>query len=107
MATITVATKRNPGVSVTTGLRGQPMALLSGVKALPLMPLDSAIALRMGVSAPEEKLQTFVDGEYDVVVGDYLTYGGFDYPISHVADWPFRAGDTSLLLIVEDLKRPQ
>ena len=105
MATVTASTKRNPGVNLGTGLRSGPVENLTGLKVLPLMPLDAQIALRMDIATPHEKLQTFVEGAPDIKEGDVLVVAAVDYPINSVADWPYH-GDTCLLLVVEQLKRP-
>lgn len=104
LATTTASTKRTPAVDVGTGLRSGPVTNLTGLKVLPLMPLDPELARRLGLDTPLERLQTYVEGAPDIVEGDVLVVGAKEYPIVAVADWPYQS-DKCLLLVLEELKR--
>jgi hypothetical protein len=103
LATVTCGTKRPP--SVASGKRGVPVTNLSGLKCLPLDPLDASIRTRLELDTPHELLQTMIEDGPDIVEGDVLTVGSDEYDIVSVAEWTWRPAATdTLLLILEELK---
>ena len=100
-ATESCATKR---ATMSSGKRGAATSKLTGLKCTPLDPVDPETRERMGLPAgAHELLQTFVEGAYDILAGDLLTYNGIDYPVRAVAEWKWR-GTTYRHLILEELK---
>lgn len=103
LATVTCGTERSP--SVASGKRGVPVTNLSGLKCLPLDPLDASIRTRLELDTPHETLQTMIEGGPDIAEGDVLVVGSDEYDIVSVADWNWRPAETdTLLLILEELK---
>jgi hypothetical protein len=74
LMTVTASTKRAPALS--SGRRGELVAVLTGIKCTPLDPIDPELRQRLDLRTPHELLGTFVDG-----------------------------GDTYYALVLEDLKR--
>ena len=74
LLTVTASTKRSPAVS--GGKRGAPATHLTGVRCMPLDPVDADLAQRLGLNTPHELMQTVADG-----------------------------GDAFYVLVVEELKR--
>lgn len=102
LATVSASTKRSPAVS--GGKRGTPSTNVASLVCTPLDPVDQELRERIGLSTPNEWLQTFVDNDVDVVEGDFLVVGSKEHPVKWVGDWTWR--DTTYRhLIVEDLKR--
>ena len=102
MATVTASTKR--AAAISAGKRGTPTTKLSSIKCLPLDPVDPELKQRLALDTPHELLQTFVEGNLDIVEGDILTVSGEDYPVRSVADWVW-GGDVYRQLVIELLKR--
>lgn len=103
LATVTCGTKR--ATVGATGKRGTPTTNLSGLKCLPLDPLDPEIRIRLELDTPHELLQTMIEGGPDIKEGDVLTVGSSEYDIRSVADWTWRPSATdTLLLVLEELK---
>lgn len=103
LATVTCGTKRSP--SISSGKRGVPTTNLSGLKCLPLDPLDPEIRIRVELNTPHEALQTMIEGGPDIQEGDVLTVGSSEYNIRSVADWTWRPAESNtLLLVLEELK---
>jgi len=103
LATVTCGTKRSP--SVASGKRGVPTTHLSGLKCLPLDPVDAEIRTRLELDTPHEVLQTMIEGGPDIKEGDVLVVGSSEYDIRSVADWNWRPSATdTLLLVLEELK---
>lgn len=100
-ATVTASTKRAPDPS--GGKRGAATTNLSTLKCLPLDPLSPEIAHTLGVEAPHEMLQTFVEGGLDIVEGDRLVVDSTEYRIRAVGEWywPMSAANTSYLVLEE------
>jgi len=106
MASQSASTKRKAAINVVTGLAGSPAVSLASIMCIPLHPADSATELRvtLNIDALTDLLQTFTQGDLDIITGDILVVGGKEYPIRHVQSWPFARMDTRLLLVVEALK---
>jgi len=117
LLTLTVSTKRAT-VDGTTHKKGLPTTFLSGLKATPLDPAQTDVVLRMGLASPQQLLQTFVEGNYDIVHGDVLnvtsvdkgiatpyTIVGKDYPVQGVESFQWRQ-TAYTLLVVEYLIAP-
>ena len=103
LATVTASTKRPPAVS--GGKRGSPVEHIASLKCTPLDPVDAELRERLGLKAPMEALQTFVQGGLDIREGDILVVGSTEYPIRAVADWTWPPdGADYQQLIVEELK---
>jgi hypothetical protein len=101
LASLTASTKR---ATMSSGKRAAPTQHLTGLKVHPLDPVDPELRQRLALDTPHELLQTFVEGNPDIVEGDVLTVAGEDYPIRSVADWTFGA-DVYRHLVIENLKR--
>lgn len=100
-ATVACSTKR----AILSGdLRGEPVAYLSGLKCMRLMPLDPELRHSIEIDTPHELLQTFIEGNDDIIEGDILVIGASEYPIRSCAGYPWQ-GTTRFRLVVEDLKR--
>ncbi len=104
LATLTIGTKRPAKVTAATGLRGAPAAKLSGQKATPLSTVEPEIRRQLALDTPYVLLETYVEGNPDILAGDVLTVGAAEYPIKSISVIPFR-GDIRLRLIVEDQKQ--
>lgn len=101
MASVTASTKR---ATLSAGKRSSPSTHLNNLKIFPLDPVDPELRQRLALDTPHELLQTFVEGNPDIVEGDVLSVAGEDYPIRSVADWKFGT-DTYRALVLENLKR--
>lgn len=103
MATVTASIKRSP-ISVN-GKRGVPVANLTGLKVLPIDPLDPEVQIRLELDGPFELLQTMVEDGPDINRHtDTLVVGTKEYKIRAVADWNWRpSGSGTLLLVLEKL----
>lgn len=100
-ATITIDTKR---ATLTAGKRGEATTYLEDVPATPLMPVSAELAQRAGLDSPYELVTTTVMAT-DVQNGDIVSYGGVDYPIRAIEDWPWADGKVYKVLILEELKK--
>lgn len=122
LLTLTVSTKRAT-VNVGTGKKSTPSTHLSGLKATPLDPADADLVLRTtamtggqfgagGVSPASQFLQTYVEGDNDIVHGDVLnvtsvdrgiatpyTVVGHDYPIVGIEPFQWRGTAYHLLVV--------
>lgn len=101
MATVSASTKR---ATLSNGKRGEPVAYLSGLKCVPLDPLDPETRQTLQLDTPHELLSTMIDGVHDIQESDILVVDGVDYPIRSCAVWTWCSG-TVRQLIVENLKR--
>lgn len=102
MATTTASTKR--AGAVTAGKRAAPVTNLTGVKILPIMPINTmrdAVQLRPGVEGQAiELLETYVEYQAhtdsgvavtqipDIKEGDILVVGSTEYEVRFVSGWP-------------------
>src|SRR3990172_4686010 len=102
MATTTVSTKRAGAVSA--GKRAAPATNLTGVKILPIMPINTmrdSVQDRQGLSGQAiETLETYVEYQAhtdsgvavtqipDIIEGDIIVVGSAEYEVRHVANWP-------------------
>jgi len=97
----TASTKR---ATLTGGLRGDPTTYLTDLSISSLDPVTAELAMRIGTKAPEELLQTFIEGVHDVREGDYLTVNGRDYPIRSCAEWDWDTDNLFMQVVLEDIK---
>jgi hypothetical protein len=120
--TLTVSIKRNPAVNGTTGKRGVPATVLTGLKATPLDPASADVLLRTsvvaavngqpGVTPAVQLLQTFLETTGEVLHGDVLnvtsvdrgtatpyTIVGKDYPIVALESSQWRKTLSYLLVL--------
>ena len=101
-ATLSASTKRSPTVS--GGKRGTPEVHLVDIWVTPLDPVDPETRQRLALNTPHELLQSFVDGDLDIVEGDVLVVESAEYPVRSAAEWRWR-GSQFVHLILEELKR--
>lgn len=87
------------------GVRSGYSVFLTGLKCLPLMPVDAETRNRPELQTFHEVKETYLESGLDIDEGDMLVIDGVDYPVRAVEDWPWRGGETYLRLIVEQLKR--
>jgi len=107
LATLTASTKRPP--AVVGGKRSVPVAHLSGIACLPLVPVEPQRAneyrQRPTTGTPVALLETFTVGEHDVAAGDTLILGAKEYRVVAAATWPeFSGVEAHTHIIVEDAK---
>lgn len=103
LATVTASTKRSPATD-GAGKKGLPTTQVSSLICTPLDPVSAEVQQRLQLDTPHELLETFADGDLDILEGDTLVVGSTEYPIRAVAEWTWRSSEF-LHLIVEDLKR--
>ncbi len=101
-ATIACSTKRS-AVNSNTSKAPTPAPYLANLKCTPLDPVFDDIRERAMVETPYVMLQTFIEGDRDILPGDALVVGGKDYPIKSCVKWDWR-GSRYLHLQLEDLK---
>lgn len=111
MATVTASTQR-PAAN-GTGMQVH----LTGLAALPLMPVSPETIERMGLNSPREQKETFVasqthvDGGVevnqlpDIKQGDWWVVAGLNYPVQAVGEWTDGVHD--YLDVIVDEKRKQ
>ena len=106
MASQTASTKRHGTMNTTTGKAGSPSTNLASISCTPLSPADSGGELRnmLHIDTMMDLLETFVQGNLDIITGDILVIALKEYPIRHVQSWPFARLDVRLRLVVEALK---
>lgn len=98
MATVTCGTKR-------ATLTGGYSTNLSGLKCLPLAPVDAETRVRLQLNTPHTLWETFLQGAPDIKAGDKLTISSVDYPVRTAEPWNWLpSGDTRIHLIVEDMR---
>lgn len=95
MATVTASTKRNAAGTKITG----PVAKLTALSILPLMPLDNEIIERYRLESPRAPFVTYTQGAPDIIKGDVLTVSAVDYQVLGAGPWPT---DRSYIEIVVD-----
>jgi len=97
LATATLTTRRPPAVSA--GKRGEPVPHLGPTRCTPAMPVDPETRLALGLRAPLEVWQIFVEGAPDIREGDLVELDGRrTYKVRAVAAWPGRHGYVRLLV---------
>ena len=96
LATAVASTKRS---DLTTGFATE----LTGLKCLPLMPVDPETRKRLELNTPHVIYETYLHGDLDIRKGDRLVVDSVEYPIHSVAPWPWQS-DIFLHLILEDLR---
>lgn len=107
LATLTASTKRPPAVA--GGKRSVPIAHLSGIACLPLVPVEPQRAneyrQRPMSGTPVFLLETYAVGEHDVAAGDTLIIGAKEYRVIAAATWPeFSGVEAHTHIIVEEVK---
>lgn len=104
-ATVTASTKRNALVS---GERTGYTTNLASLSIMPLCPIDSqrAAELRqlLKLDTAYRLLETFAQGNPDVLDGDLLVIGTKEYNVRAVLPWTF-GGDVRVNLVCEELKK--
>ena len=99
-ATVTASTKRSP--TIASGKRGEPTANLTSVTCLPVDPLDTNTAARLGIERPHELRQTMVRTGVDIRAGDIFVVGSTEYAVVQTEEWLWpRIQDEYLLLILK------
>lgn len=88
---------------MASGKRGGVAANLTGIKCLPLMPIEPEVAETINVDLPYELKETYVDGTLDIVEGDQFIVNSIEYAVRAVGEWPWR-GATYLRLFCEEIK---
>lgn len=102
LATSTASTKRS---TISGGKFGTPAAYLSGLSCLPVMPVSPEVAATLNVEVPYELMETYIDGNIDIVEGDLMTVDGVEYRVRAVGDWPFAYSSTAYkAIILEEYK---
>lgn len=98
MATVTCGTKR-------ATLTGGYSTNLTGLKCLPLAPVDAETRQRLQLNTPHILLETFLQDAPDIRAGDKLVISAIEYPVKTVEPWTWLpTSDTRLHLILEDLR---
>ena len=108
LCTVTASTKKLPPVS--GGKRGDPIPSLSGLKCLPLDPVDSRTARRLELPSIIELKQTFTQG---TLATTYIESGhlfidagtGIEYAVRHVEEWMWSETIQTLRIIIEEVKQ--
>ena len=101
MATVTASTKRSAGIA--SGLEAGYVENIASLKCFPLDPLDPNMSSGVKGLGWHETLQTFTEGDLDIVEGDLLVVATVEYPIRAVAEWTWK--DTEYKhLFVQDIK---
>lgn len=97
MATVNASTKRMSTVNGTSGLAGTSITHLVSLYVTPPCALSTPVSARSDVTMigpmldnPFELLQSFCEGDPDVVKGDTLVIAGKDYEVAFVEDWSFK-----------------
>ena len=88
--------------------RGKPEVHIPHLVCTPLLPVDHKLALLAGIDAPSDKLATFIEGDYDIMRGDYLSIKGQDMNISGYGEYPSMTNDVKMAyIIVDKIKAPR
>jgi hypothetical protein len=105
LATVTATTNRLANLGADGKRAAGGAEYLTGLKCTPLMPLDPELRQRLAIETNFILLQTFVQGDNDIVANkDLLNVGGVSYPIRAVEDWDHRATSQDYqLLVVEQI----
>ncbi len=105
LATLTCSIKRLSPIPAT-GKRDVATTNLSGLRCTPLDPVDAEIRATVVLTKPYQALQTYIEGDYDLVETDVLVVGSDEYLIRAVGRWTWPAGDGVRVthLIVEDAR---
>lgn len=86
-------------IAMVAGKRGTA-GTSATYNVLPLMPVDPETRLQLGLDSSVEFLQTFIQGDPDVIKGDVLVKGKILYPIRYVGRWPIN-NDIRTHLVIE------
>ena len=109
LAIITASTKREVAPDAVTGKAGAPVTNIASLVCTPLIALDNMTTLQwretLGLKTLVNLLETFTQGDLDIITGDTLVIGSAEYPIRFVNEWPFARLDIRHQLIIEALKR--
>lgn len=101
LLTVSASTKRAPAIS--GGKRGEPVTNIASILCTPLDPIDSDTARRLNLDTPYKILETYVEGDLDIMDGDHLIVGSKDYPIRATEKWSWRK-TKYIRLFLDDLK---
>jgi hypothetical protein len=103
IATVTASTERAP--TIASGKRGDSAEEVASLSCTPLDPLDPDIQMQFGTTAPMELLQTFVQGDVDIIEGDVLVVSSTSYRVRSAGEWTWPTdSETYLHLILEEIK---
>jgi hypothetical protein len=100
--TLTVSTRR---AQIVDKKRGDPVDYLSDLRCTPLDPAngeyarDVALRLREVLKGPFVLMETFLEGQPDIVEGDHLVVDGMAYPVRSVDVWTWRASAFTHLML--------
>lgn len=106
MASISANTKRLPAFDADK-IRGAPELYLRQIKCTPIDPVSAEVSQSFGLDAAIELLQTFVDGDKDIVEGDTLIplsgfYQDRELRVERAAEWKWRNTSYVHLILEED-----
>jgi hypothetical protein len=103
LATVSASTKRPP--SVSSGKRGTATTNVANLSCTPLDPIDSETRARLVIDSPAVILETFMQADVDIVMGDILVVGSTEYPVKVVEGYFWPPDDTTYRhVFVERLK---
>lgn len=102
MATVSASTKRSSGI--VGGLEAGYVENIASLKCTPLDPIDPNLTPGVKGLAWHETLQTFTEGNLDIVEGDLLVVATVEYPIRAVAEWTWRGVTEYKHIMVQDIK---
>ena len=107
---VEASTRRPPAIA--SGKRGEMQECLPLVYVAPLTPVSIETAQRVGLDSPYNLLQTFTDGDADIVDGDELTpqsgyYAGRAMAVRRVVrlSWGVAGKTERLHVLLENLRR--
>lgn len=105
VASVDASTKRE--AAIASGKAGSPATNIASLKCTPLYPVANASEWRetLGLKTLVNLLQTFVQGDLDIIAGDVLVIDDKEYPVRFVNAYDFARMDVRRQLILEDLKR--
>lgn len=99
LATVTASTKRSGGI--VNGLDTGYVENIATLKCFPLDPVNPELVLGIEGLAWYEALQTFTEGNLDIVEGDLLVVATVEYPIEAVAEWTWKGSEYKHLFVKE------
>lgn len=105
LASVEASTKR--AASISSGKAGAPSTNIASLQCTPLYPVANASEWRetLGLKTLVNLMQSFVQGDLDIIAGDVLVIGSDEYPVRFVNPYNFGRFDVRRQLILEDLKR--
>ena len=82
------STRRSPARGAGGQQKGTPTTVLTGLKVLPLDPVDEKLRDNLQLKSTYKYLRTTVIGEgLDIQIGDILVVGSSEYPIGGLKSW--------------------